>query len=81
MTRLTLLSNLHYRKKVCRVDKQLLYGLMHVYDPGTDTTSVSWAYKDDPELEYFVLEVYDDIQRKWVPYDNLMGIIEKDDTL
>lgn len=55
-----------------------LFGLMHLYDQETDTTSVSWAYKDSPELEYFVLEVYDEAQKKWVPYDNRMGIIQKD---
>ena len=60
-------------------NENLLYGLIHLYDPETDTTSVSWAYKDHPDLEYFVLEIYDDIAKKWVPYDNLMGIIEKED--
>ena len=60
-------------------NENLLYGLMHLYDPETDTTSVSWAYKDHPDLEYFVLEIYDDIAKKWVPYDNLMGTIEKED--
>lgn len=55
-----------------------LYGLMHIYDPDTDTTSVSWAYKDSPDLEYFILEVYDDIKHEWVPYDNLMGIVPKE---
>ena len=59
-------------------DKDLLYGFVHTYNPDTDTTSVSWAYKDDPNLKYFVLEVYDEIKRQWVPYDNLMGIIEKE---
>ena len=44
-------------------DKDLLYGFVHTYNPETDTTSVSWAYKDDPNLKYFVLEVYDDIKR------------------
>ena len=60
-------------------NENLLYGLMHLYDPETDTTSVSWAYKDHPDLEYFVLEIYDDIAKKWVPDDNVMGIIEKED--
>ena len=60
-------------------NENLLYGLMHLYDPETDITSVSWAYKDHPDLEYFVLEIYDDIAKKSVPYDNLMGIIEKED--
>lgn len=55
-----------------------LYGFVHTYDKEADTTSVSWAYKDSPDLKYFVLEVYDEIKRQWVPYDGLMGIIEKD---
>lgn len=59
-------------------EQQSLFGLMHLYDPETDTTSVSWAYKDSPELEYFILETYDEVQRKWVPYDNRMGVIPKD---
>lgn len=55
-----------------------LLGLVHLYDPETDTTTVSWAYRDDPALTYFVLEYYDEIARKWRPYDNRMGIIEKE---
>lgn len=61
-------------------NEQHLYGLMHIYDPTTDTTSVSWAYRESDDLEYFILEVYDEIKRQWVPYDNLMGIIDKDRT-
>ncbi|EMF0416049.1 hypothetical protein I4L69_001941 [Enterococcus faecium] len=60
------------------MDKQLLFGLVHLYDPETDTTSVSWSYQDDPELEHFVLEYYDENRRTWVPYDNYMGIIKKE---
>lgn len=59
-------------------DNNTLYGLMHLYNQETDTTSVSWAYRDQPDLDYFILEVYDDIQKTWVPYDNLMGIVPKE---
>lgn len=55
-----------------------LLGFMHLYNPETNTTQVSWSYKDDPNLEYFVLEVWDEVARKWVPYDNLMGVIGKE---
>ena len=55
-----------------------LYGLMHLYNQETDTTAVSWSYRDQPDLEYFILEMYDDIAKQWVPYDGLMGIIEKE---
>lgn len=56
-----------------------LCGLTHLYDPETDTTSVSWSYKDSEDLEYFVLEYYDPDLREWVPYDNYMGVIEKEE--
>lgn len=58
-------------------DKQLLLGLIHLYDPETDTTTISWSYQDDPNLEYFVLEVYDSNTKQWKPYDNRLGIIYK----
>lgn len=60
------------------MDSNHLYGLVHIYDPETDTTSVSWSYKDSPELEYFVLEYYDENKRQWLPYDGYMGLIEKE---
>lgn len=60
------------------MDKQLLLGLIHLYDPDTDTTTVSWAYRDEPELEYFILEVYDEVSRSWKAYDNRLGVIQKD---
>lgn len=62
------------------MEEPLLYGLNHLYNPETDTTSVSWSYRDHPDLEYFILETYDDIKKEWVPYDGRMGIIEKDAT-
>lgn len=55
-----------------------LKGLTHIYNEETGVTSVTWSYKDAPDLEYFVLEYYDEIKRKWVPHDNHMGIIRKD---
>lgn len=57
-----------------------LLGLVHLYDPDQDVTSVSWAYRDTEDIDYFILEVYDEDRREWVPYDNHMGIIEKDQT-
>lgn len=51
---------------------------MHFYNPNTETTNVSWSYRDSSELEYFVLEVWDEVARRWVPYDNLMGVIPKE---
>ncbi|MGM0165038.1 hypothetical protein IGI72_003818 [Enterococcus sp. DIV1059_2] len=60
------------------MDSNILCGLVHLYDSETDTTSVSWSYRDNPELKFFVLEYYDSDKRKWLPYDGHMGIIEKD---
>ena len=52
-------------------------GLNHIYDPETGITSVNWSYLDTKEIDYFVLEYYDEIKKKWVPYDHHMGIIRK----
>lgn len=54
-------------------------GLNQIYDENTGRTSVTWSYKDNPELEHFVLEYYDEIKKKWVPYDEHMGIVRKED--
>lgn len=55
-------------------------GISHIYNEATGQSSVTWSYKDNPELKYFVLEYYDDIKQKWVPYDEHMGIVRKGDT-
>lgn len=55
-----------------------LLGLVHIYDKETDETTVSWSYKDDEDLEYFVLEYYDENKREWIPYDGYMGVIDKE---
>lgn len=52
-------------------------GLTHIYNQTTDETSVTWSYTDNPDLEYFVLEFYDENKKEWVAYDNHMGIIRK----
>jgi hypothetical protein len=52
-------------------------GITQIYNPSTGTTEVSWSYLEDADIEYFVLEYWDEDKRKWVPYDGLYGIIEK----
>lgn len=52
-------------------------GLNFIYNETTDETTVTWSYTDDPDLDHFVLEVYDINKREWVPYDNHMGIVRK----
>lgn len=44
----------------------------HTNDAGT---SVVFSYADDPNLSHFVLERYDAVENKWVPYDGNKGII------
>lgn len=59
-------------------EEQLLLGLTYLYNEESDTTTVSWSYRDNPELEYFIIEYYDEIEKEWKPYDAHMGIVEKD---
>lgn len=58
----------------------LIKGLSQIYDESTGKTTVTWSYRDTPELEHFILEYYDDIKKKWIPYDEHMGIIRKGET-
>lgn len=60
------------------MENNTLLGLTYLYNPETDSTTVSWAYRDRPDLEYFVIEYYDEIEKEWKPYDNHMGIVDKD---
>jgi hypothetical protein len=55
-----------------------ILGLTVVYDASSDTSYVSFCYREDTEAQYFVLEYYDEIKRQWVPYDGKYGIVEKD---
>ena len=55
-----------------------LLGLTYLYDEENDKTVVSWSYKDSSDLEYFIIEYYDEIEKEWKPYDNHMGIVEKE---
>jgi hypothetical protein len=52
-------------------------GITQIYNPSTGTTEVSWSYLQDADIQYFVLEYWDENKRKWVPYDGRYGIVEK----
>lgn len=54
-------------------------GLNQIYDEETGKTTVTWSYKDSPDLDYFILEYYDETKKQWIPYDEHMGIIRKSD--
>lgn len=73
MAFIQLLSTLRRNKMTDKIK-----GLSHFFNETTGETSVTWSYEDTPDLEYFVLEVYDENKRAWVPYDNHMGIIRKE---
>lgn len=52
-------------------------GLTQIYNPGTDTTEISFCYLEDADIQYFVLEYWDSDKRQYVPYDGQYGIIRK----
>jgi hypothetical protein len=55
-------------------------GLMCRYNPTTNKTEVCWSYIQDSDITHFVLEYWDENERKFKPYDNLYGIILRDKT-
>lgn len=52
-------------------------GVFQYYNKDTGKTHIQWSYVDDPDLEQFEIEVYDQNLRKWIKYDNRNGIVEK----
>lgn len=52
-------------------------GLTMIYNPETNETEISWSYIEGADFDHFVLEYYDDNQRKWLPYDGRNGVIKK----
>ena len=52
-------------------------GITQIYYPDTDTTEISFCYLEDADIEYFILEYWDEEKRKYVPYDGQFGIIKK----
>ena len=53
-------------------------GLTAKYDSSSKTTEITWAYLYDADITYFVLEYWDEKERKWKPFDGRNGYIEKD---
>jgi hypothetical protein len=51
-------------------------GITQIYDPTTNTTQVSWSYREDANIDYFVLEYWDENKNMWVPYDGKLGIVK-----
>lgn len=59
-------------------NENLLLGLVYLYNEEEDATTVSWSYRESSQLEYFIIEYYDEILKEWRPYDGHMGIVDKD---
>jgi hypothetical protein len=57
--------------------KNMPLGITQIYNPNTNTTEISFCYVEDADIDYFILEYWDEVQRKYVPYDGLNGVIKK----
>lgn len=44
---------------------------------GDQVIDLSFSYVDNKDLEYFILEVWDEERQKYVPYDDKLGVIRK----
>lgn len=53
-------------------------GLSFRYDSDKNVTEVSWCYLQNANIEYFVLEYWDDDERKFKPFDGQYGIIRRE---
>jgi hypothetical protein len=61
------------------LDDKTPLGITQRYDPTTNTTEVSFCYVENSDIEYFILEYWDENKRAWVPYDGRHGIIKRQD--
>lgn len=59
------------------IPKNTPLGITQVYNAQTESTSLSWAYLEGADIEYFEIQYYDEEQRKWVPFDGRNGIVKK----
>jgi hypothetical protein len=55
-----------------------MVGLSMVKDESTGKTMVTICYPEDIQDDYFVLEYYDEVLKRWVPYDGQYGIVKKE---
>lgn len=59
------------------IDNNTPLGITQIFDPTTSTTEVSWSYIQDSDIDYFVLEYWDDDKGVWAPYDGQYGIVKR----
>lgn len=60
------------------MDKNTPLGVVAIYDQNTNTTYVHFSYAEDSDAEYFIVEVWDEAARRWIPYDRRYGIVSRD---
>jgi hypothetical protein len=53
-------------------------GLTYIYNESTKETEICWSYLQDSNITHFVLEYWDDDERKFKPFDGRTGIILRD---
>jgi hypothetical protein len=53
------------------------FSIISYYNKDTDQTIVSFSYPEDTSIDFFELQIWDEIERKWIPYDKLSGIVKK----
>jgi len=52
-------------------------GITTTYDQATKKTTVAWSYVEGAKINFFQLEVWDEVKRKWVPFDGHYGVVRK----
>ena len=55
------------------------FSIISYYNKDTDQTIVSFSYEEGTTIDHFELQVFDEVLRKWMPYDRLTGIVKKID--
>ncbi len=59
------------------MEKNLPLGIAQQYDTTTDTTVLTWCYRETADIQYFEIQYWDDDLRKWMPFDGRNGIVKK----
>lgn len=59
------------------MDKNIPLGISQLYNPDTDSTEITWAYRESADIEYFEIQYWDEDERKWKPFDGRSGVVKK----
>lgn len=52
-------------------------GLTSRYNAENNTTEITWSYLENADIEYFILEYWDEDEQKYKPFDGRDGLIKK----